>query len=53
MHYRTPAVDLPLDTLERFCREMAVPESPPQPRLQVTRASVPDETSVVILEYRR
>lgn len=53
MHYKTPAVDIPLEPLDRFCREMAVTEVTPQPRLSVTRSNLPDETTVVVLDYRR
>jgi L-ascorbate metabolism protein UlaG (beta-lactamase superfamily) len=47
MHYGTPNV--PLDTAERFCRELAASEVAPAPKLSVTRSSLPDETQVVLL----
>lgn len=47
MHYGSPNVAL--DSAERFCREMAVAEVAPLPRLSVTRSSLPDETQVVLL----
>jgi L-ascorbate metabolism protein UlaG (beta-lactamase superfamily) len=47
MHYGTPNVQL--DSVERFCREMAVSETAPVPRLSITRSSLPDETQVVLL----
>jgi len=53
MHYRTPAVNLPLESLDRFCSEMAVTEAQPQPRLVVNRSNIPEETTVVVLDYRR
>jgi L-ascorbate metabolism protein UlaG (beta-lactamase superfamily) len=54
MHYRTPAADLPLDPLDRFCSELAANEVTPQPKLSVTRGSLPDETGqLVVLDYRR
>ena len=53
MHYLTPAVGLELDSVERVCREMGVTDATPQPRLNVTRSSVPDQLTVVLLDYRK
>jgi L-ascorbate metabolism protein UlaG (beta-lactamase superfamily) len=53
MHYRTPAIKLELDAVDRFCREIGVAELTPQARLNVTRSSVPDQLTVVLLEYRK
>lgn len=51
MHYALPGLDLPLEPLERFCREMGVEEPRiTQPKLTVTRSSLPGETTVVLLE---
>jgi len=50
MHYALPGVSLKLEPIERFCREMGVQEIRAQPKLTVTRGSLPDETTVVILE---
>ncbi|MFN8635704.1 MAG: MBL fold metallo-hydrolase [Chloroflexota bacterium] len=47
MYYGTPAE--PLDSVERFCKELAVTDTAVQPRLQVTRSSLPEETRVVLL----
>jgi len=47
MYYGTPAE--PLDSVERFCKELAVTDTTVQPRLQVTRTSLPEETRVVLL----
>jgi len=47
MYYGTP--NLQLDAVERFCAELAVTDTTVQPRLQVTRTSLPDETRVVLL----
>lgn len=52
MHYRTDAARLDLDSVDRFCREMGVVDRVPQARLSVTRSSLPDQLSVVLLEYR-
>lgn len=50
MHYALPGVKVQLESVERFCREMAVEAAHPQPKLTVTRSSLPDDTSVVLLE---
>jgi L-ascorbate metabolism protein UlaG (beta-lactamase superfamily) len=50
MHYALPGVRLELEPIERFCREMGVEEMRPQPKLTVTRGSLPDETTVIFLE---
>jgi L-ascorbate metabolism protein UlaG (beta-lactamase superfamily) len=47
MHYGTPATEL--ESVERFCKEMAVTDATVQPRLQVTKSSLPEETRVVLL----
>lgn len=53
MHYRTPATKPQLDPLDRFLREMGVKSYEPQPKLSASRASLPQETQVVVLDYRR
>ena len=50
MHYALPGVNLKLEPIERFCREMGIEELGTQPKLTVTRGSLPDETTVHILE---
>jgi len=50
MHYAVPGVGLGLEPVERFCREMGIADARPQPRLSVTRSSLPEESTVVILE---
>ncbi len=52
MHYQTPAISLELDPVDRFCREIGVAELTPQARLSVTRSGVPEQLTVVLLEYR-
>lgn len=48
MYYGTPAA-AELESVERFCKELAVTDATVQPRLQVTKSSLPDETRVVLL----
>jgi L-ascorbate metabolism protein UlaG (beta-lactamase superfamily) len=52
MHYRTPAVKIPLDPLEKFLKEMGLHEAKPEPMLKVTRTGLPEETRVVVLDYQ-
>ncbi len=53
MHYRTDAGKLALDPLSKFLKEMGLGEVESLPSLKVTRSSIPSETKVVVLEYRR
>lgn len=53
MHYRTPLVDLGLESAERFCHELGQAQPTIQPRLNVTRGSVPEALTLVLLEYRK
>lgn len=47
MRYGTP--NMPLDPVDRFCRELAVSDPTVQPRLTVTRSGLPAETQVILL----
>jgi L-ascorbate metabolism protein UlaG (beta-lactamase superfamily) len=53
MHYQTPGVRVVLEPVDRFCREIGAAELTPQARLTVTRSSLPDQLTVVLLEPRR
>jgi L-ascorbate metabolism protein UlaG (beta-lactamase superfamily) len=55
MHYATAATEGKvegLDPLEKFCREMGVEAVEPQPKLAVTRGTLPAEPQVITLSYR-
>ncbi|HWS83490.1 MAG TPA: MBL fold metallo-hydrolase [Ktedonobacteraceae bacterium] len=52
MHYRSTITDEPLPALATFCREMGVEAINPQPKLTVTRNSLPVEMQVVLLATR-
>lgn len=52
MHYRTSASNDPLDPLSKFCREMGIEITNAQPKLTVTRNTLPAGTQVVILAPR-
>ena len=55
MHYKTPALkDGGLEPLERFIKEMGAKNAyeERQPKLSVTKSTLPEETKVVVLEYK-
>jgi len=49
MHYLTEYSNLKLDPLTKFLKEMGVAEHAPEDALKVTKATLPDETQVVVL----
>lgn len=49
MHYALPGLQVELDPLAVFLREMGLKEAEAQPRLTVTRATLPAGTRVVVL----
>ena len=51
MHYQTEVATW-LEPLDRFIKEMGLKEAVPQPKVSVTKSSLPMETQVVVLEYR-
>jgi L-ascorbate metabolism protein UlaG (beta-lactamase superfamily) len=53
MHYATPAATAKLETVDRFLREMGVSPAEPQPRLSINHSSLPHETQVFVLDYKR
>lgn len=52
MHYRTPAVTLKLDPLDKFLKEIGTKVEAPQESLKVTAGSLPEETQIVVLEVK-
>lgn len=54
MHYRTEATasTLKLDPVGKFLKEMGLGPSQPEPMLKVTKSNLPDETHVVLLDYK-
>jgi len=52
MHYSTPAAKVPLDSLNKFIKEMGLSKPEDQPSLKVTRSSLPNETHVIVLGYQ-
>ena len=53
MHYHTPYVNLPLDPLSKFLKEMGVADQQPQESLRITRTQLPNESQVVVLECKQ
>jgi L-ascorbate metabolism protein UlaG (beta-lactamase superfamily) len=55
MHYATDETRgfLPLDEIERFCKELGATEVAPRARLSITPSSLPSEPTVVLLEKSR
>lgn len=51
MHFKTEVVRMELEPLERFLKEMGLGEVAPQPKLNVSKSSLPVETKVVVLDY--
>jgi L-ascorbate metabolism protein UlaG (beta-lactamase superfamily) len=51
MHYSPSTEDTP-DPLDKFCREMGIEAINTQPKLSITRSTLPAETQVVILSNR-
>ncbi len=53
MHYRTEALrGLELDPVDRFLREMGINAIQEEPLLRVAAGSLPEQTQVVLLDYR-
>jgi len=55
MHYATPAYKpngAELDPVDKFSREMGVEVMEPLPKLVITRATLPTEPQVMLLNYR-
>jgi L-ascorbate metabolism protein UlaG (beta-lactamase superfamily) len=53
MHYKTPVETAKLQTVDKFLKEMGLDPMPLQSDLKVTKSSLPEETQVVLLDYRR
>lgn len=52
MHYGTPAARVPLESLNKFIKEMGLSKPETQPSLKVTRSGLPEETRVIVLDYQ-
>jgi L-ascorbate metabolism protein UlaG (beta-lactamase superfamily) len=53
MHFSLPESKLPLDSLDKFLKEMGLSSIERQSSLKVNRTGLPDETHVMVLEHQR
>ncbi len=51
MHYKTPAISWELEPVERFLKEIGLNQISPQPKLSITKSSLPTSTQVFLLDY--
>jgi L-ascorbate metabolism protein UlaG (beta-lactamase superfamily) len=53
MHFRTDALrGLDLDPVDRFLKEMGVNDYQEEPMLRITSGALPEQTQVILLDYR-
>jgi L-ascorbate metabolism protein UlaG (beta-lactamase superfamily) len=52
MHYRMEGTPQHLDPLDRFLKEMGVPAPEPIGVLRITKAQLPQETQVMVMEVK-
>lgn len=52
MHYKTPVEKAHLEGVDKFFKEMGLAVPAPQPSLTVNRAGLPEQTEVLLLDYR-
>ncbi len=52
MHYKTDVSTAELDGVDKFLREMGAEAKASEARLQVTKSSLPSDTTIVLLNYR-
>jgi L-ascorbate metabolism protein UlaG (beta-lactamase superfamily) len=53
MHYKTDSDRLKLDPIDRFLKEMGVKSPEQHAKIAVTKSSLPDETQVLVLDYKK
>jgi len=52
MTYKTEAATAALDAVDRFLKEMGAEAKQPEARINLTKSSVPGDTTVMLLSYR-
>jgi L-ascorbate metabolism protein UlaG (beta-lactamase superfamily) len=52
MHYKTEAISLKLDPVDKFLKELGSPRVEPVDVLKVTKSSLPQETQVMVLSLK-
>ncbi len=50
MHYSVSGLNIELDSVDKFLKEMGVAQVDPESTLKVTRSTLPEETQIVLLE---
>lgn len=53
MHYKTKVLKVKLGTVSRFLKEMGLSKLATQDSLKVTKSTLPQETQVVLLDYKQ
>jgi L-ascorbate metabolism protein UlaG (beta-lactamase superfamily) len=51
MHYKTPALKMELEPVDRFLKEIGAKQLDPLPKLSLTKSSLPPSTQVFLLDY--
>ena len=51
MHYKTEALNRELELGDSFLKEVGIKEVSSQPKLSLTRANLPANTQVFLLDY--
>jgi len=51
MHYKTPDLIGDLEPVDKFLKELGIKETVSQPKLSITRSTLPTSTQVVLLNY--
>lgn len=53
MHFKTDIEKAALDPIDRFLKEMGAKTTETHAKIAVTRSSLPEETQILILDYKR
>jgi L-ascorbate metabolism protein UlaG (beta-lactamase superfamily) len=51
MHYKTPALNWELETVDRFLREIGARQVSSQPKLSINKSNLPLTSQVFLLDY--
>lgn len=51
MHYKTPVLQWGLEPIDKFLKELGIKEVTPQPKLSISRSTLPTTTQIVVLNY--
>jgi L-ascorbate metabolism protein UlaG (beta-lactamase superfamily) len=52
MHYNLPGLEIKLDPVEKFLKEMGITKAEKIEALKVTKSSLPEETQIILLEAK-